>query len=138
MDRFPSPHRDDGRISVFLAIAFLASIVLTGLAVDGGGQLRALSRANNLAAEAARAAGQAIDIPEAISGHDTLVDAQRARLAAEAYLAAADVTGQATIADDRRGVTVTVTIAYDTRMLGVIGISQTTVTGRATARLVTG
>ena len=129
---------DDGRVSVFLAIGLTAIVVLIGLSVDGGARLRAMQRADNLAAEAARAAGQAIDAPQAITGGAKVVDPARAAAAARAYLSAADATGTIQVAADRRHVLVTVTIRRDTVMLSLIGIDQITVTGHATAVLVTG
>jgi hypothetical protein len=131
--------RDDhGQVSVFLAIALTAVIVMIGLSVDAAGQFREMQRADNIAAEAARAGGQAIDAGLAISGGAKVVDPQLAVAAAQAYLADAGVTGEVTIAADRLHLTVTVTIPYNTVMLDYIGISRVTVTGRATAQLITG
>jgi hypothetical protein len=130
--------RDDGRVSVFLAIALLGVIVLIGLSVDGSGKLQALQRADHIAAEAARAAGQAIDAGKAIPGGAKIVDPVLATRAAQAYLAAAGVAGEANPSLDGRKVDVTVHITYATKMLGLIGRGQVTVTGHATAVLVTG
>lgn len=130
--------QDAGRVSVYFAVALTALIVLIGLTVDGSGQFRALQRADNIAAEAARAGGQAIDAGLAISGGAKVVDPQQAVAAAQAYLVSAGVTGTVEIAADRQHLTVTVTIPYNTAMLSYIGIDQVTVTGRATAQLVTG
>jgi hypothetical protein len=116
-----------------LAVAVLAMI---GLSVDGGGKVRALERADNLASEAARAAGQAIDAPQAIEGDDKIVDPDAAVAAAQNYLSAAGVTGTVTVSSDRKHVTVTVTITYNTVFLGLIGIDTLTATRQATAVLV--
>ena len=97
-----------------------------------------MARADNIAAEAARAAGQAIDAPSAVSGTATVVDPARAVPAAQSYLAAAHVTGTVAITADRVHITVAVTLHEDTTMLSIIGINQVTVTGHATAVLVTG
>ena len=51
--------RDAGRVSLFLAVSMLGILAIIGMSFDGAGQLRALQRADNLAAEAARAGGQA-------------------------------------------------------------------------------
>jgi Flp pilus assembly protein TadG len=130
--------RDHGRVSVYFAIALTALVVLIGLTVDGSGRFRMMQRADNIAAEAARAGGQALDAGQAISGGAKVVDPVLAAAAAQAYLASADVTGTVQIAADRQHLTVTVTIPYTTVMLSYIGIDQLTVTGRATATLLTG
>jgi Flp pilus assembly protein TadG len=128
---------DDGRVSVYFAIAITALIVIIGLTVDGSGRFRMMQRADNIAAEAARAGGQALDAGQAISGGAKVVDPELAVGAAQAYLAAADVTGTVAIAADRQHLTVTVTIPYNTVMLSYIGIDRVSVTGHATAQLVT-
>jgi hypothetical protein len=136
------PRGEDGRISVFLAITLTAVIVIVGLSVDGGARLRATQRADNLAAEAARAAGQAIDAPQAIAGGAKVIDPPRAAAAAQAYLESADsggdLDGYARLSADRRRVEVTVTITRNTVMLTFLGYDEITVTGHATAVLVTG
>src|SRR5437763_7909971 len=126
--------RDDGRIALLVMVLALAVLTMIGLSVDGGGKIRALERADNLASEAARAAGQAILAPQAIQGGDKVVDPAAAVAAAQNYLAAAGVTG--TVAVDRKHVTVTVTITYNTVFLGLIGIDTLTATRQATAVLV--
>lgn len=129
---------DDGRVSVFFAVGFLAVILLIGLFVDGGGRLRAIQRADSIAAEAARAAGQAINGPQAIGGGIKIVDPSRAVIAAQAYLDSAGVSGIIMIADDRQHLEVTVSIVYRYTMLSLLGYADTTVTGHATAVLLTG
>ena len=54
--------RDDdrGSLSLFVVVVFVALLVTIGLVVDGGGKIRALQRADAVAAQAARAGGQAI------------------------------------------------------------------------------
>jgi Flp pilus assembly protein TadG len=138
MTRLGWLRRDEGRISVFFAIALTAIIVIIGLTVDGSGRFRMMQRADNIAAEAARAGGQALDAGQAISGGAKVVDPELATSAAQAYLASTGVTGTVQIAADRQHLTVTVTIPYRTVMLSYIGITEVTVTGRATAQLITG
>lgn len=130
--------RDEGRVSVYLAIVLTAMIVIIGLTVDGSGRFRAMQRANNIAAEAARAGGQAIDAGQAIAGGPKVVDPTLAKAAAQKYLKAAGVVGTVEIADDRLHLTVTVTIPYDTAMLSFVGIDRIRITGRATAQLLNG
>jgi Flp pilus assembly protein TadG len=130
--------RDEGRVSVYFAIALTALIIIIGLTVDASGKFRMMQRANNIAAEAARAGGQAIDAGQAIPGGPKVVDPALAISAAQAYLTAAGATGVVEIAADRVHLTVTVTLVYHTAMLSYIGITEVTVTGRATAQLLTG
>ena len=114
----------------------VAVLAMIGLSVDGGGKVRALERADNVAAEAARAAGQAIYAPQAIEGGAKVVDPGAAVAAADAYLSDAGVNGTVSVADDRQHVTVTVTIIYHTVFLGAIGINTLTATRSATAVLI--
>jgi hypothetical protein len=130
------PAHDEGRIALLVLVLAFAVLAMIGLSVDGGGKVRALQRADNLAAEAARAAGQAILGPQAIQGGDKILDPTAAVVAARAYLASADVEGTVTVAPDRKHVTVSVTIVYHTVFLGMVGIPTLTVTRQATAVLV--
>jgi len=128
--------RDEGRIALLVIVLTLAVLAMIGLSVDGGGKLRALQRADRVAVEAARAAGQAIAAPQAIRGGSKVVDPVAAVQAAQNYLTAAGVTGTVTISDDRKEVTVTVTIVYTTVFLGLVGIDTLPATRQATAVLV--
>lgn len=128
---------DEGRIALLVIVLMVAVLAMIGLSVDGGGKIRALERADNLASEAARAAGQAIYAPQAIEGGDKVVDPAAAVAAAQNYLAAAGVTGTVTVAADRKHITVTVAIGYNTVFLGLIGIETLTATRHATAVLLT-
>ena len=129
-------HRDDGKITLLVLVFMIAILIVIGLSVDGGARIRALQRADNIAADAARTAGQAIDATQAIPGGAKVVDPGAAVDAASAYLAAAGVQGTVGVSQDRQQVTVTVTITTNTVMLSIIGIDQMTVTGHATAQLV--
>jgi Flp pilus assembly protein TadG len=131
-------HDDDGRIALLVLIMAFGVLAMIGLAVDGGGKMRALQRADNIAAEAARAAGQAIDLDQAAAGGEKVADPGRAVAAAQRYLRAAGVTGTVSLSGDRRQVTVTVTGTYNTAILGIVGIGRLTVTGHGTAQLLTG
>ncbi|WP_328384192.1 pilus assembly protein (plasmid) [Micromonospora zamorensis] len=131
--------RDDGRVSVFFAILTPAFLAMIGLVVDGGAQVRALQRADNIAAEAARSAGQAIQAGPAIDGGEKRIDHAAAETAVQAYLGALDgVTGQLTVDDDQQ-LTVTVTVTYDPILLDLLGGGgSSTVRGTAHATLVAG
>lgn len=127
--------RDRGSISMLGIVMAFAVIIMIGLAVDGGGKTRALERADDIAAEAARTAGQAIDTAQAIQGGQKIIDPAAAVNAAQRYLTAAGVTGTVTVAADRTHVTVTVTVVYHTVFLPLIGVDHFTCTRSATATL---
>lgn len=129
---------DAGSVTMFVVVAVVGLMVLAGLVVDGGAKVRALQRADHLAAEAGRAGGQAIDLPAAISGDTPTLDARAAVQAAQAYLHANAVTGQVSVTDAGRSLAVDVTTSVDTVFLGLIGVSTMTVHGSATVSLVRG
>ncbi|MDR7278858.1 pilus assembly protein TadG-related protein [Catenuloplanes atrovinosus] len=137
--------RDRGRVSIFLAIALFAVLVMIGLSFDAAGRLRTQQRADNLAAEAARAGGQQIDVAQAMSAGLKVVDMAAAADAAVDYLDRAGVEGDATwvtqgegCADTARCLRVDVQMTYDMVMLPIFGFpQQVTVNGSATAELLT-
>jgi Flp pilus assembly protein TadG len=130
--------RDEGSVTVFCTIAAVGLLVLLGLVVDGGSKVRALQRADRLAAEAARAAGQAIDIPSAIEGDHPTAHPATATAAGQAYLRANQVHGSIRIVDGGRRIHVETTDHADTIFLGLIGVHTLTVHGQAEAVLVRG
>lgn len=128
--------RDErGSVSVWLLTSTFVMTMLVGLAVDLGGQVHAQQRAHDLAAQAARTAGQRLQAGPAIEGDRVSVDTGAARSAARDYLRAAGVAGVVTTAGGDV-ITVRVADAYHTRFLGLIGINRLTVTGDASARLI--
>ena len=125
-----------GSMTIFFAITVLGLLLLVGLIVDGGAKLRATQRADAVAAETARAAGQVLDLPAAVAGEGASVDVVGAVAAASAYLDAAGLTGSIQIADDRTHLAVTTTAESPTVFLGLIGVPTVTVTGHAEVQLV--
>jgi hypothetical protein len=132
------PSDDRGSATILVAATMLGLLCLVGLVADGGAKVRAIRRADVLAAEAARAGGQAIDLPAVIAGGRPVADPTAARRAALTYLAANQATGTATVTESGRRVTVDVTTTSPTLFLGLIGIDRLTVHGHATADLVRG
>lgn len=137
-----APACDRGRVSVLLAALLPVLLLFMALVWDASAYLRAAHRAENIAGEAARAAGQAIDLPAAVRGERIAVDPERAEAAAAAYLAdvgvIADgaVIGDLTVSDDRRQVTVTVQIEHRPLLMTPWRSRSGQVTARATAHLV--
>ncbi|QAY64807.1 pilus assembly protein [Xylanimonas allomyrinae] len=122
-------------MSAWAALSAAVIIICVGLAVDLGGQVHALQRAHDLAAQAARAGGQALSEATAMRGGVLAVDVAQAKAEAQRYLDAAGATGTVTVTGGTR-VTVTVTDSYDTVFLGAIGINRLDVTSDATARTI--
>ena len=124
-----------GSITAAIAMSAVPMIILAGLAVDVAGQVHARQHAIDVAAQAARTGGQQLQVARAVHGNDVRIDTSRAVAAARAFLTASDVTGRVTI---RGGATVVVTTeaTYDTKFLGIVGISTLTATGSAESRTV--
>ncbi|MFB6808857.1 hypothetical protein [Streptomyces sp. NPDC056387] len=131
-------HEDRGGIAVYTAIVTVALLAIIGLAIDGSGKLRATERADAVAMEAARAAGQAIDPAAAVTGTAVRVDPAAAQAAAQAYLARAGAQGSAALSGDGTQLTVTVHDTYPTKFLAIAGIGSMDVTGHRSARLLYG
>lgn len=131
--------RDDpgerGSVSVWMATALFVMVIMVGLAVDLGGRVYAMQRAQTVAAQAARAGGQQLVPAEAIRGQRPRADPGPATAAAQDYLAAAGVPGQVGL-QTADTIVVSVTDTYTTKFLGIIGIDQLSVTGHAESRMV--
>lgn len=136
--RGPYSFNDRGGVTVFVAVCVVALIGIIGVAVDGGGKMRAVERADHIAGEAARAGGQAIDPAKAISGEAVIVAPQDAIAAAQAYLRSVGATGTVSVLGDGKTLTVQVTDTYDTKFLPVVGIGSMPVAGHGTATLLHG
>ncbi|HEY7176328.1 MAG TPA: hypothetical protein VH442_15540 [Micromonosporaceae bacterium] len=130
--------RDDGAYTLFVLVFVFALFLMVGLAVDGGGRLAMQARADDIAAEAARAAGQAIDLPQAISGVADVANQDAAQAAAQTYLRDAGATGTAEVINGGRAVRVTVHLEYRAKILGAFGFGPWPETGVAIATLLTG
>lgn len=129
--------RDEGSVTLFAAVTMVGMLALLGLAVDGGQQIEAARRADALAEGAARAGGQAINLPDAVQGDRPTLDPGAAVAAAQAYLSGVRVTGVVRVTGPTT-LTVRVTIHRHTAFLSLLGIDELTATGNATARLARG
>ena len=129
---------DRGTITITYAILLPVLVAIIGLGADNSRHSLAQNHALNVAREAARAAGQAIDASVAIPGGAKKVDFDAAVAAGNDYLATAGVTGVVVPAPDLQHITVTVTITEDTVLLRIVGITTYTVQATATAQLVVG
>lgn len=74
-------HDERGSVSIWAVLIVAAFTMIVGISVDLVGQVGAKERANDVAAQAARIAGQQID-PDALMGgsHTVHVNTTRARM----------------------------------------------------------
>lgn len=126
-----------GAVAIFAVVIVMALFLAIGLVVDGGGKIRAMQRANALAAEAARTAAQAVIIDGGGAGHPT-IDFAQACQAANGYVTSAG--GEPTDCQRVNDTTVQVdtAITYDNVFLSLIGQPTSQATGSAQARLARG
>lgn len=116
---------------MFVVVFMVALAAVAGLVFDGGNVLAARQEAANVAASAARAGAQALDIAGARTSGGTPLDAAQAVDRAEAYLAQTGHTGTASVHGNE--VLVEVTITQPLFLLGLAGRSAVTVHGRGAA-----
>lgn len=119
-----------GSIVLYMAIFIAALLVVVGFVVDGAGRIRATQQADQVAREAARQAGQALDA-QTVRGNAISVDPAAGRAAAQRYLAASGVTGEVTFSGTT--VRVTTTASYTPAFLPIAGGS---VRGQGEARTI--
>lgn len=74
LTRLVRGRNDRGSTTLWFVIIAFVLVVMTGLVVDGGGKIQARQRANFVAEEAARAAGQEIVRPLGMRGIATVVE----------------------------------------------------------------
>jgi hypothetical protein len=129
---------DQGRVSVFLAVAIFAVLAAIGVAADAPGLWRALLYADRVATEAARAAGQAVDVDHTAATGQHQVDPAAAQEAAQDYLSASGVTGTVELSADLTEITVSAVYSYEPQILGLFGLPEREVTAEHTAALFTG
>ena len=104
--------RDSGAATITTVIMATSWIVMLAFVVVGGGRIRALQRADNVAAEAARAAGSAIDASRAVPGEAQVVAPAAAQQAATEYMNAVGATGTVTVDSTGKSLTIVVKITY--------------------------
>lgn len=126
-DRLGDPDR--GSVLIWILITGLTSVLLITLLVDGGAKTTANEQAATYAAEAARAASIAVGP----STGDQQADVAGAIRAADSYLAAAGVAGQATPTGPA-----TITVSVTVSRTGPISGHTFSSTRTATARLLVG
>jgi len=125
---------DRGSVSLWAALSAFCMIVIVGIAVDFGGQAVAEQRARTVAAQAARAAGQELQLDAVARAGTAQTDTGRAVAAATSFLSQAGQTGTASVSGTT--ISVTVTGSYQCVFLSIIGIATLPVSGTSTAEVV--
>lgn len=130
--------RRDERGSALTTGAVLLVTVFTlilGIAVDLSGQVQTKRQAQDVAAQAARIAGQQIDADRFLDGTGGVrLSTSSARKAALDYIGHVGMTGTVTI--NGTDIAVTATAQYNPVILPILGIRTLPVTATATARAV--
>ena len=109
--------------------------LILGIAVDLSGQVQTKRQAHEVAAQAARIAGQHVDADRFLdSGGRIRLSTASSRTAALSYITATGMTGA--VAINGTDVTVTVTAQYTPVILPIVGVTTLPVTETATARAV--
>lgn len=124
---------DSGRVTAFTVVIVAVVLLFAGLVLDGGLALAAKVRALGQAQEAARAGAQAIDLSAYRATGALRLDPDRAAALARGYLAAAHTSGAEAVTVAGDTVTVTLTVAQPTRLLGLVGVRSIQVTGTGSA-----
>jgi Flp pilus assembly protein TadG len=127
---------DEGAIITFVVLITVALLAMAGLVIDGGYTLAARQEAANTAEQAARAGADALSRDSLRSGEPVRVDPTAAASAARDYLAAVGHRGEVTVSGEL--VTVTVHVSQRMAILSAFGINEIRVSGRSTARGLTG
>ena len=125
-----------GSVTVWMVLIVMVLTMVIGIAVDLSGQVNAKRRAGDVAAQAARVAGQQIS-PDAYLGDGRSVElaVAKAKAAAVDYIEAAGMTGSARVESGTELVVQTET-TYKPIFLSAAGIGDLTVTGSASIRVV--
>src|SRR5215470_10370253 len=113
------PSNDDGQVTPFVVILVVALVAVAGLVYDGGMALSVKTQALDQAEAAARIGAQQLDLTAYRTTGAELLDPARARSAATAWLARADLDGTASATPTT--VTVTVHATSRPQLLGIVG-----------------
>lgn len=133
--RAPRQRPERGSVTAFVVVLTAAFIVGAGLVLDGGlalaGKITALDEAQQAARTAAHAVAQ-----QPLRDGQIAIDPARALANAQAYINATGDSGTITL--DGTLIHARITHRQPTRILGLFGLRQITVTANATARVETG
>jgi Flp pilus assembly protein TadG len=131
-------HRSErGSLTLMLAVLFIALLALAGVVIDGGAKLAAAENATSIAQEAARAGAGIVSKTTAYSRGQFVISQGAAIVAARQFLASSGYSGTVSPVGNN-SIRVSVRITKPTKVLSIISIDSMTVTGTATAQLVSG
>ena len=123
-------------VTVWTVLIAAALTMIVGLAVDLSGRVNTARLAGDVAAQAARTAGQQLDADTyTATGGDVEVAAARAKTAAVNYAKASGMTATARI-ESGTDLVVDVTANYEPVFLSAIGIGTQNLTAAARVRIV--
>lgn len=124
---------EQGSVSALVAVVATGLVMVAGLAYDGGQIVTAQATARDLAANAARAGAQEVDLDELRATGRAALDIDAATQAAEDYLARTGYVGTVTV----NGPSITVSVHVVQPML-ILPLPDRTVTATDTATAQTG
>lgn len=129
---------ESGGVAPLVAVMLLGLLAVGALVVDGGVLFAARRDLQGLADGAARAGAMAVDEERLRETEEVRLDPQEAKVSAHAYLGAAGFGGAASVNADLLSVTVHLSDARPTVMMGLLGVASVEVEARGTARARTG
>ena len=124
-----------GSVTAFVVVLAAAFLVAAGLVIDGGLALAGKTTAEDEAQQAARTAATALDQGPLRDGQ-IIVNPASALTHAQAYIAATGDSGTVTL--DGALIHAHISHRQPTRILGLFGLGEITVSADATARLESG
>jgi hypothetical protein len=122
---------DRGSVTGYTVIVTIAAIVFAGLVLDAGMAVATKVQAISVAQSAARAGARELDLAHLRATGTIRVHPVQAQASAQDWLARAGWSGTVTVTGNE--VTVTITGASDTHLLGMVGIGSIPVGATATA-----
>lgn len=124
-----------GSASAFVAVIATALVMVAGMVYDGGQVLAAHATARDLAANAARAGAQEIDLDTLRASGRAEVERARAIAAVAGYLSEVDAEAESIVEVNRSSVTVSVVLHQP---MAILPLPERTVAATETATAVTG
>jgi hypothetical protein len=123
---------DRGVIGLYVSVLFVAFVMVAGLIVDGGAIRSGRREAADVAARAARAGAQQIDVDPLMANGVVILDSESARDAANSLVLGSGMAGQVSATPDR--VTVSVEVEVPMRLLTLVGVKDKSVGATRSAR----
>lgn len=124
---------ETGAVAPLTAVMLLGLVAIAALVVDGGVLFAARRDLQGLADGAARAGAMAVDEELLRESEQVRLDPEAAEFEAVAYLRAAGFGGASAVDADMLSVTVHLSEARPTVMMGLLGVSSLRVVSRAVA-----